>query len=638
MRTTQTVPEGLKEVYDEFDSHAWGQKCLDLSGLSRNKLDVISRMEHYFELSTPDWSIDSNANVGDTKSPGNFAAEIVKGFQILVGYSVLYELLEKSYGKRVAKDSISKLLKGNVYFHDLSGAGVGAPYCYAATLMPIVLQGRPYGQLKSVPPKRSDSFMAQATEYVMDLSQDFIGAVAAGDLLYCYSVYLSHELGKTWNEKIEKQVENTIQKFIHVVNNKFRVGAQSAFTNISVFDKFHLEHLFGDVTVPLCGKTIKFKDVLPVVTKVQEVYIRFMAKKDPSTGLPYRFPISTANISLEKGEIKDKEFLRLITKYNTEGLFNLYVTEGTAKVASCCRLLSDSSELTGLAGLDSFGNGGINLGSTRVCTINLPGAAFRSGGSWKNFLKELDDSVSVAHRLLLSHRKLLESLVEKGYLKFFKPLGWATLGRFFCTFGIIGLYEALQILGIKDHTTKEWKGQAKEILKHIDSIVKTFSKEDRIPYNIEQVPAESAAITLARKDKIFFDHDFALYSNQSIPLWVDTPLMIRAELDGALNRYYSGGGISHLNIGSSVSQEQCEQLVRYAIKVGLEHFALNCVFSKCPKQHVTIGKSDVCQICGETIEDFMTRVVGYFTKISDWAKVRREFEFPRRKWGKAKDA
>ena len=38
-----------------------------------------------------------------------------------------------------------------------------------------------------------------------------------------------------------------------------------------------------------------------------------------------------------------------------------------------------------------------------------------------------------------------------------------------------------------------------------------------------------------------------------------------------------------------------------------------------------------CPECGAKVTDWFTRIVGFFVRVSDFNKVRREWEFPRRK-------
>lgn len=619
---------GFIELYNEFHSTERGRQLLKMFGISREQLDIPTMARKYFETHTGDMSVDPNANVGNSKCPNNFAAEVAKGGSKLTGYHLLWTYLAEDFGEDKASEIISGCWKGYYYFHDLSGAGVTAPYCFAASTMPLIDQGRPYGQLRSKPPKRADSFMSQAVEYTMDLSQEFMGAIALGDLVVNFAMMCLKDHVDLSDDDGISFVTNQFQRFVHVVNNKFRVSAQSPFTNISLFDRPQLQALFKEYVYPDGARAI---DNLEYVMRMQMLFMEFMAKKDPLTGMPYRFPIATVNITIDKGTIIDRDFLGLVAKYNTEGLFNVYITDGIGKVASCCRLLSDVKQMRERQRSDVFGNGGLNIGSTRVCTINLARLAMEAEG-FVEFRSKLRRALKDAKDLLIAHRRTLEGLAGSGYLKFFRPLGWISMNMLFSTIGVVGLYEALEQFG-DEYRLPSKKGidKAREILMYIDSSAAKFSDDTGIPFNVEQIPAEGAAVSLARVDKVFFPKSpYKLYSNQSIPLWVDVDMIVRAKVDGQLNRCYSGGGISHLNIGSAVTPAQMIKMIEFAIASGLDHFALNPVFARCEDGHINLGQHQSCPTCGKAIEEEVTRVVGYFTPVADWAEARREWEFPKR--------
>jgi len=320
------------------------------------------------------------------------------------------------------------------------------------------------------------------------------------------------------------------------------------------------------------------------------------------------------------------------------------VNDGNAKVASCCRILNDFKELLKYRGIDSFGNGGINIGSARVATINLPRIALEAKQLAKKSSKKyginieklvrtiLITRIIQAGALLVSHRELLKDRINQGFLKFFKPLGWLDLDRmFFSTVGLVGIYEFAELLGY-DLATKEGINFIKDILILINDKVRELSQKWGVPFNVEQIPGETAAITLAKKDKLLYDTEYTLYSNQFIPLWKDILLTERIEIDGILDEYFGGGVISHLNVGKILTTDHVEKITEYAIEKGLRHFALNLVFSRCKNGHVVNNDIDVCPTCGSTEITKLTRIVGYFVPINNWVKERREWEFKNRVW------
>ena len=142
---------------------------------------------------------------------------------------------------------------------------------------------------------------------------------------------------------------------------------------------------------------------------------------------------------------------------------------------------------------------------------------------------------------------------------------------------------------------------------------------------------------MATADKLIFPDvdiiDTPLYANQFVPLWEDSTVWERMEEYGKADSCLSGGGIVHLQIGSSTTAKQNEALIRAAIKCDCEHFAINRVYSKCNDcGHVYDTKMTDCPHCGGHSLGYFTRTIGYFTPVDSWNKVRREWEFPRRKF------
>ena len=111
----------------------------------------------------------------------------------------------------------------------------------------------------------------------------------------------------------------------------------------------------------------------------------------------------------------------------------------------------------------------------------------------------------------------------------------------------------------------------------------------------------------------------------------------RIKLTGPFMKHVSGGGILHLNVQDRVTNpDTMKKLILMSLKEGVEHFAVNYGFGVCGNAHTSIvGNSKTCPICGEPIEDYLTRVIGYFSKVSAWGEVRKDYEYPRRKFNQS---
>ena len=628
LKVSMSLDDEFEHLYNEIHHSEKGHKLLKLTGISREQLDVAEMSHKYFMDSFGENSIDHNANI-TTKSPLNYGTEIVKPGLKLLGLYLLHRYLRKDHTVERADELIKNIIYGDYYFHDASGVNIQMPYCFAYSTLWIINNGMPWGQLHSNPPKSSRSFLGQVVEVTMDMAQNFAGAIAPADVLIHYAHFAKKEqLG-------DKEIENQLQGLVHILNKEYRPGGQSPFCNISLFDKYNMKALYGDTIYP-DGSTIDFNYAM----HIQEVFMKWFCQGEPGKDLPYKFPIVTANFTTDaENNIKDQDFLDTVSKHNTAlGCINIHAGAEN-KLASCCRLINDPVRMRQITA-DTFGNGGVNIGSHRVVTINLPRIAHESKGNWSMFYYILDRKLEDIKDLLVVHRQyLLARRVEQGFLKLF-TVGMVSMNHFFSTIGFTGVHEAISIMGLNvENTGFE---NTKALIAYIDNKALEFSKKTGFPFNVEETPAESAAIKLYNKDVILYNdmprQESGMYSNQFIPLHSDVSIIDRVTKTGELMKNVSGGAILHMNVADQIKHpEIMKKLISFAVKNGVTHHAINYGFSICENDHNTIGVFDTCPICQGRITDHMTRIVGYFVKTSTWNETRREKDFPERKWNKIND-
>ena len=129
-----------------------------------------------------------------------------------------------------------------------------------------------------------------------------------------------------------------------------------------------------------------------------------------------------------------------------------------------------------------------------------------------------------------------------------------------------------------------------------------------------------------------------LYANQFVPLWEDVTLQEKFEREGNLASKLTGGGIIHFNLGEKVTPKQSYNIIEGAMHAGCEHFALNPVYSICDKGHYTFGKHTTCPQCmredglSVPVVDYISRTVGFFTRVSGWSKEKKEGDFEKRNY------
>lgn len=628
-------------------------------GLHEDSFDFVNLFESGLHENINDISIDDNANKNEKVFRG-YLNELEKSVDKLIGYDVLYRTMKDLYGEKEAKK-----LTGEMYTYALGlsdSSNVILPYCFAIDASKLVTVGREFGVLKSKPAKRVSSYISMLCETIHQMSNHLAGAIAIGSFFLDLAHLMIYKERRTLNElrtdkRIRKMIENEVQQFIHSINHLSRNGAESPFTNISVFDKPKLEGLISDdnygwyfpnhkaistdndLQDKMSNEDFK-KYVIDYITEIQNLFMDFFEKGDPlQNGMPYRFPILTLNFSKVKNEstgkfeIQDKEFLKAVCKRDISR-FNIFSSAGT-KICSCCRLINDIEMLDFASQSNSLGGGGsISLGSHRVITINFQRIALECQ-SFEDYLNILSFRVEEAAKILKAHKLMLLKFTKEGYEPFIAN-GFINPKRLFSTFGLLGIYEANKTLRQKFDIPED-RDITGEILECFNTKVNAVSKQYGIIGNIEQIPGESFAVRLAEADKAIYgfgDDYYKLYANQFCPLYEDFTLAEKIKTDGKYNMKLTGGGIVHIQIATQTTPQQNEQLIKFACAEGCEHFALNRVYSRCKKcGKVYNTKVDKCD-CGAEGEDLerLTRVIGFFTPVSSWGKVRREWEFPRRRF------
>lgn len=603
----------------------YSKELFNLEGIGKQTDMGMFSKAFFSSKSVSDFSIDANANVDDMSIIA-YENELPKPYFRLNSLYLLWKYTKKLYSLIEANKVVEMQLIGDIYINDL--CNVQKPYCYNFSTYDVMTKGLPFvKKVDSNPPKHLSSFIGQMIHFTSFASNAIMGAVGLADLLIVMSYYVDKEVEDNPTVPVNylwKQVKQEVQSLIYSCNQPFRGGLQSGFYNVSVYDDEFLTQMCADYIFPN-GKNPN-KDT---VNKLQELYLDLMNETLEVT--PATFPVTTACFSIDDDKnIKDKTFLKFIAEKNKKFAFiNIYAGKSST-LSSCCRLRSDKKNEY----FNSFGSGSSKIGSFGVVSVNIPRLAIKAKGDINKFFKSLEEVTEITIKINRAKRHILEKRIQGGSLPLY-TLGFMDLSTQYSTIGVIGLNEACEFMGL--HIMEE-SGQkfVTDILNKITDIEDTFSKKYKYPMNMEQVPAENSSIKLASKDKLLnFQQEYALYSNQFIPLIVNADLLDRIKLQGMFDSKMSGGAIAHLNIESQIEDATLiEDLITVAVKAGVVYHALNYNLQRCSNRHMTVGRNDICPICGEPIEDNFTRVVGFLVNLKNFHKVRREVDYPNRQFYK----
>ena len=632
MRIGMSLVPGFEDLYDYFLGKPGGYELLRIEGIAPDQLDVGIASHKFFDEKLSNIATDGNSNWAENISPATYRTFTTNGQLKLLGYHMLWYYAEKRYGKRFADRAITMIWDGSLYFHDSHGLRIQMPYCYAFSLDKIVFEGRPYGSSPNTPPKNRKSFVSQVDKLISDMSKQFAGATAPSDFFLWYAWYCKKDNIDLDTESGRHAVIQDMQGLVCLFNDASRAEGEPPFTNISIYDHIGLNSLFGHIVYP--DHTVPDMEY---IMGLQKIFCEWFSHGDPITGFPYRFPVVTQNLTTgDHGEFVDEEHARWVAHVNRRmANFNLHFGKKN-KLAMCCRYENDIEDMEMTP--DSFGNGGVNIGSHRVVTPNYPRAAIIANGDQDKFIEILDDWFDMSAKLLHIHRvDILQKRIERSpeYLQYFGKLGWFSLDTMFSTFGVTGIYEAVKYMGF-DILDDEGTEFCMDMMSYIKSKCKHYRSVYNCTFNAEEIPGEQACVTFIQKDRIMhegFDFGCELYSNQYIPLVNNADMITRIELSGRFMKMISGGGIVHANSEAPIDSDgKMYEIMKFAAKSGVPHIAICYRFGKCAKHNATIiGQgTNVCPICGEPIVHTRARVIGYFSDEFNWNPVRQKYDAPNR--------
>ena len=623
---------GLEEKY--------GADLINENGIGE-QLDISTASKKFFKaMTTAEVSVDANANVAD-KSVISHKIEIAKPFHLINSYYRLWKEIKKNKSKEYADWIVESQITGRMYINDFTGFSSAMAYCFNYSTFDTAMMGIPSifdGRGGSKPPKNLLSFLGQIELFSLIAGNSTLGATGLADLLIVISIYMDKMLQTKTDAHTPmvddsacwQYMESMLTGFIYRLNQPYR-GSQSLFSNVSVYDSNFIDGMIADDAYSLIIDDVKYTAKKEIIQKVQEIYLdimnREMARK------PITFPVTTACFSIdENNEIQDDEFLAFIAEKNLKfGFINMYSGKSST-LSSCCRLRSERDNEY----FNSFGSGSTKIGSLGVATGNLPQLATICARNAENprdeFLHRLKDLVIDCQEVNQAKRNIIKRTIKAGAQPLYS-LGYMDLKRQYSTFGVIGLYEALEILGY-DITTKEGQDYVLQVLDVINTTNSELQNRFKAPHNCEQIPGENVSVKLAKKDKALgFNDKYALYSNQFIPLIKRVNMFERIEIQALFDKHFSGGAICHINIDQEIKDVNVMQnLIHACAKQGVVYFAVNYCLQECENSHMFVGNVDTCPHCGGKIIGTFTRVVGFLTKVDNWIPERKLQDFPNRQF------
>ncbi|ALS98022.1 anaerobic ribonucleoside-triphosphate reductase [Lacimicrobium alkaliphilum] len=571
----------------------------------QNKLDFIR--DYQQAANAADGSkLDANANVTH-KNIATLEAELMKDFFIQVNRAQVKNKIAELFDTQLADEYVRQIEDHEIYVHDETSL---KPYCTSITMYPFLLKGLTELGGESKAPKHLESFCGSFVNLVFAISAQFAGAVATVEFLTYFDYFARKDYGDDYLNTHTKAVENHLQHVVYALNQPAAArGYQSVFWNISVYDSYYFDAMFGQFVFPDMSKPS-----WDSVNALQGFFLDWFNRERSKTILT--FPVVTAAMLTKDGAVKDKAFARTCARNMSEGgSFFVYQSQSADSLASCCRLRNEISDNTFSY---SLGAGGVATGSINVITINM-NRLVQDG-------RDLACEVDKIQKYQVAYRKLMEEHQACGMLPVYDA-GFISLDKQFLTIGVNGMVEAAEYLGIRPGLNQDYQRFIDEKLKVIYDANRIARKTWGYMFNTEFVPAENLGIKNAnwdRKDGYQVPRDcynsyFYVVEDEQINH------LDKFVLHGEqMTRYLDGGSALHLNLEEKLSEQNFLNLYNIAAHTGCNYFCVNVRITICNDcEHIDKRSLVRCSDCGSEDIDYGTRVIGYLKRVSAFSEGRR---------------
>ena len=480
-------------------------------------------------------------------------------------------------------------------------------------------------------PTNLKSFCGGFINMVFMVSSMLAGACATPEFLMYMNYFIEKEYGIDYwkhpekvvdlslrQRTIDKMITDYFEQIVYSLNQP--TGArnyQAVFWNISYYDKYYFESLFQNFYFP-DGTQPNWQGV----SWLQKRFMKWFNKERTKTVLT--FPVETMALLSENGECKDLEWADFASQMYADGhSFFTYMSDNADSLSSCCRLRNEIQD-NGFS--YTLGAGGVSTGSKSVLTINLNRCVQYAVNHSIDYKEYLNEVIELCHKVQLAYNENLKELLRNHMLPLFDA-GYININRQYLTIGINGLVESAEFMGIDITPNDKYKEYVQEILGLIETCNKKYKTKETM-FNCEMIPAENVGVKHAKWDKAdgyFVPRD--CYNSYFYRVEDNTlTIQDKFKLHGApYIEHLTGGSALHMNLEEHLTKKQYRQLLRVAAKEGCNYFTFNIPNTICNDcGHIDKRMLTQCPECQSKNVDYLTRVIGYMKRVSNFSMARQE--------------
>jgi len=540
-------------------------------------------------------------------------------------------------------------MAGDIHLHDLGF--IDRPYCSGQSLEYIKKFGLSLPNALSLakPARHAEVLLAHMVKFAAALQSNFAGAIGWDAVNLFFAPYLV--------ELNDRQVKQLAQMLIFEFSQQAVArGGQAIFSDINLY--WEVPDHFVDVpAIGPGGQYVKNEDPATREEKPYLTYGDFEKEaqrfiwaifetylEGDGAGRPFFFPKPLVHITEKFFKTEGHEaFLNLICQVASEkgNTYFVFDRSNTAKISECCRL-SFKLEESDLE--DAKIPWRMRYSAIQNVTINLPRLAYRANRDDTKLMALLREEVELAVRAHLSKKAFIEQLLEAGSRGPLSLLcmdhdgqAYLRMQRGSYLIGMVGLNELVQYhIGAQLHESDEAIRFGLKVIANMKILADKYREKHGMHFVLEQTPAESTAYRFAKLDleqypeqtkeviKGDLEKNEVYYTNSTLfNIGAEMNPIERIKLEGLFHPLIEAGAITHIWLGEA--RPSPESLANFITKTFRwtknDQVAFSPEFSSCRKCFRTArGLLEECPYCGSTDLEGITRITGYFTKLSSWNK------------------
>ena len=315
----------------------YGEDFEILNGFHYSQTNYSDFIDGFIDKNVADVTIDANANASN-KDIISLRMEKNKSQDKLFSFNKIFYEMKKEYGLKTAKEWLETEYNGGFYMHDAPSSSQ-VPYCFNYDLTRLANEGLFFlNNYNNEPPKHLTTFLDDVIEFISYMSNRSSGAVGIANVLV-WSFYF-------WKKDCETgyiikdpdyYIKQNFQKLIYRLNQPFMRIDQTAFVNMTIFDKHYAEALFGGLEYP---DGTFFIDYIDEFIEHQKKFMETVSEIR-SVNM-FTFPVLTYSLLYRNGKFLDEEFARWCCDHNTKWNDSNFFISGDVTSLSNCPMDGDT--------------------------------------------------------------------------------------------------------------------------------------------------------------------------------------------------------------------------------------------------------------------------------------------------------